>query len=320
MLELAIPLRKTFEKSALADFTAWLSPLPKDAAWYVISDYCFQDKLKQSDVASFTILLNHDKHENIARYIGAIAPKDIKSTRTVSTEFLRYLNSPVMFHITFVVDRSCNMLREYATKENMKMFLPGFEDYVRRIDSASSFEVGYVASVLKRARSFNASFEAKSVNVSLSRQVYLVATFASLVFHYLNQLKSPSHIAWVSDRDALVDRCDGFVFDLAYFMFLSEYEGVVSAQADRAQHLIDKPQFIFKLPEKGEPNLYDHFIRIPDYLAGTLADFEINSRAFSKEKFYTVCDNSLIDSPNHAILQLQGNGADLYVRRFVYVA
>ena len=84
MLELAIPIKENFQKSALKDLTLWFATLPDNASWYVISDYCFGDKTKKNDSATFSILLNHDKLENIKDYINHFAPKDIKSSRKVS--------------------------------------------------------------------------------------------------------------------------------------------------------------------------------------------------------------------------------------------
>jgi len=60
MLDLAIPLRETIDKSALSEMTEWFSDIPSNAAWYVVSDYCFDDDQKKNDVASFAVLLNHD--------------------------------------------------------------------------------------------------------------------------------------------------------------------------------------------------------------------------------------------------------------------
>jgi len=318
MLELAIPIKETIEKSIFEELVTWFSELPDNAEWYVISDYCFEDREKKNDVASFSVLLNHDKLKNIKEYINSFTPKDIKSTRTVSPAFLQYVNSPVIFTFTFVLDRSSKLLRDYAEKDNMQSFLPEFHNFVKIIESNSSFEKGFVESVLRRAKQFHESFKTKNFNARLSRQIYLVATFASLIFLYLNKVKKPSHIAWVSDRDALVDKYDGFVYDLAYFMFLAEYSQDTSVREGAKPLRIDKPHFIFPLPAKSGSNEYDELIRIPDYLAGTLADLDIDANEFTKDKYYTVLKSSLVNSKNHAIIHLRGSGPDIWSRRLVY--
>lgn len=317
MLELSKPIKTTFEQSTLRDLEYWFSDFPVDATWYVVSDYCFGDKNKNSDSVSFSILLNHDKIENIKEYIRAFAPKDIKSTRSVSKGFIQYINSPVIFHITFMIDRKTKYMKDYATKENMQEFLSYFRDFVSEVGKNSIFDDGFISSVMKRSYEFERDFKNKNMNLRLSRQIYLVAVFASLVFYYLNRSKKPSHIKWISDRDAINKRYDGFIYDLSYFLFLSEMGQEVSSK-DGTITLLHKPQFIFPVEDELENGKYDELIRIPDYLAGTLADLNMNTGEFTKDKFYTVFFDSLLESKNHSVIQVYGNGERLSSRRIGY--
>ena len=212
------------------------------------------------------------------------------------------------------------LLKDYADENNMESFLLAFKDFVKQIDSNSAFYEGFVESVLKRASAFQKDFGGKNFNAKLSRQIFLVATFVSLVFYYLNKIKEPSHIAWISDRDALIDRYDGFIYDLAYFMFLAECSSAIS-EADKSKKIIlDKPNFVFTVPEKTGKNFYDELIRIPDYLAGTLADIDIDENEFSKDKYYAVLYHSLVNSKNHAIFHVYGDSSKLSSRRLAYRA
>ena len=317
MLELAIPLRKTIDKTTLSDLSAWFAELPSNASWYVISDYCFDDDSKKNDVASFAVLLRHDTLTNIKNYINAFAPKDLKQTRNISPDFLKYVNSPVIFNLTFAIDKKSKFLRDYASKEYMEEFFEGFEEFINIINT-SALEPGYIDGVLRRARETRESLKPKNANIRLFRQIFLVATFASLVFHYLNKVKSPSQIVWVSDRDAMIDRCGGFIYDLSYFMFLAEYLRVPPGEASADDMTIDKPHFLYQIPPKSGVNEHDELVRIPDYLAGTIADLDISENKFSKSKYYTVLEHSLVNSKNHAVIHVLGSGQDLYVKRLVY--
>jgi hypothetical protein len=53
----------------------------------------------------------------------------------------------------------------------------------------------------------------------LARQVFLVAAYAAVVLNYLDLSAEPSHVSWISDRDAILQRHDGIVWDLATIMF-----------------------------------------------------------------------------------------------------
>ncbi len=318
MLELAIPIKKSFAQSTIKDLENWFRDIPEGASWYVISDYCFGDETKKNDVVSFSLLLHHDKLENIKDYIKAFAPKDLKKTRTMSEGFLKYINSPVIFNISFVIDRNSKYMKDYSDAENMRSFLPAFRDIVEIIASNSNIENDYFALVKKRTEIFERDFKNKNFNSKLSRQIYLVSTFASLIFYYLTIIKKPAHIAWISDRDAIIDRYEGIVFDFAYMMFLAEYSEIISHK-EGSPVMIDEPKFTFLEPEKGAVNAYDELVRIPDYLAGTLADFDIENREFSKNKYYQILEQSLVNSKNHAIIQIYGDSKKLSARRLAFM-
>ena len=49
-----------------------------------------------------------------------------------------------------------------------------------------------------------------------------------------------------------------------------------------------EPEFLFGLPEWDGKNEYAEFIRIADYLAGTLADIKLPEMTFSHAKFEPV--------------------------------
>lgn len=319
MLEIAIPIKKSFTQSTIKDLENWFRSIPEGASWYVISDYCFGDKNKKNDVVSFSILLYHDKLENIKGYINAFAPKDLKKTRTVSEGFLKYINSPVIFNISFIINRNSKYMKDYSDAENMKSFLPAFRDIVEMIASNSNIEDDYFALVKRRTEIFEKDFKNKNFNAKLSRQIYLVSTFASLIFYYLTIIKKPAHITWISDRDAIIDRYEGIVFDFAYIMFLAEYSETMATRED-SPIMIDEPKFTFLEPEKTAVNAYDELVRIPDYLAGTLADFDIEKQEFSKDKYYQMLKQSLVNSQNHAIIQVSGDSQKLSARRLVFMA
>ncbi|EGR0858913.1 hypothetical protein EW131_22800, partial [Vibrio vulnificus] len=178
---------------------------------------------------------------------------------------------------------------------------------------------GYIDGVMKKVKTFESDFSKKNFNSKLARQIYIVSAFASVVFEILTIAKKPKYIQWVSDRDALLERYDSFVFDLAYFLFLQGY----SEHFERTENsvlMLDTPQFIFPEPEKSGKNYFDELIRIPDYLAGTLADFDVSSNKFSKDKYDTILLNSLVNSRNQAVIHVTGKGNELLCKRLVHEA
>jgi hypothetical protein len=133
MIDIILALKNVLEKSARDDLVAWLGGLPRNAAWHVISDYVFEDPDK-SNVATFVLLLHHDKLDVLRGYIDNIAPADIKSVRSPPEGMIRYLNSPVAFSISIVLQGQPDFLKGFATSENMIAQLDEFGDMLERFE------------------------------------------------------------------------------------------------------------------------------------------------------------------------------------------
>lgn len=318
MLDLFSPLDITF-RTISADLAKWFSAYPEDAAWNVVSDYCIGDPQKKNDTIAFSVIAHHDTTENIRQLIAAVAPTDIKSTRQASLGLRQYLKCPVTFSVTYVVSRRSALLRDYIDTDNMRDFLPDFEAYLRSVQGHSPVSGEYFDSVYKRLAQFKRDIEKnKQFNAKLARQVYMVAAFASSVFKHLVLTKKPAYIRWISDRDAILDRYDALVYDLGYLYFLLQYGQTLDFSDPGVATLIGKPRLIFEIPEKTGKNRNDELVRLPDHLAGTLADFDIEAGAFTHEKFGTIFGDVFVNSPNNAIIQVLGDASRVTTRRLVF--
>ncbi|MFA1677420.1 hypothetical protein ACDY97_33220 [Rhizobium mongolense] len=116
----------------------------------------------------------------------------------------------------------------------------------------------------------------------------------------------------ISDRDAMFDKFDRVTFDLAflYFQLLRMQTGKVSYY----------PEILLGLPGWDGENQYNAFIRIPDYLAGTVADMTLPSMTFTHEKFQPVFDNVFVNAPNAALIEVLGNKEKITARRVGFSA
>lgn len=317
MLDLFDPLETSF-RSIASGMADWFAASPPDAHWTVVSDYCIGDAGKKNDVVSFVIVASHDTLDNICSYIAVAAPKDIKNIRTVPTGIMQYLGLPVTFSVSFLVSRESHLLRDYIALANMEDFLPEVEDFLRTVQAHSSVPNAYFDDVAKRLRLFKRDIAAnRQFNARLARQVFLVATFGAQVFKHLAVTKQPSQIRWISDRDAILDRYDGLVYDLAYVIFLLFYSTVLD-RPDGGLILLDKPRFLFEVPEKSGQHRYDELVRLPDYLAGTLADIDLDTLKFTHEKFEQMWRGALVRSPNNTVVQVLGNAERVTTRRIAF--
>ena len=308
MFDLIQVLQETLSKSALADLGAWFGKYPKGAFWYVMSDYVLDDPNKH-DVVSFVILLRHDKQEVILDYIQAIAPTDIKHSGAASEGMIRYLNCPVAFSFNFVLDEEKpSFLSSYAKPENMLLELESLLGFAERMGQVSTETGDYFEQVAKRLKRFIQELKQKG-NQKLARKIFILAAYAAVVFDYLDLVAEPKVLAWVSDRDAMIDRHDGVVYEIATLAFYV----LKFSRTDGAS--IATPRLIHTLQESTGANILDPLIRMPDYLAGTIADMNLECFEFSHEKFETVAAGCLMGQKNHVVARVKWTGAGFTVQR-----
>lgn len=312
MFEL-IKLLDTVYRTIAADLAVWFEQLPQGAAWNVFSDYCVGDANKSNDTFAFAIVLNHDTQANIEEYIGAVAPSDIKGSRSSSEGLISYLRSPVVFSIIYVVEKKSKLLRDYMTDDNIRGALQDMREVVSQLATIVPKKVDHYRAVDKRLASFQTEMKRRARNSTLARQILLCAAFASIVCRHLAATKKPKFIRWISDRDAIFEKHDKVGFDLAFLYF--HLQRMVDGQ-DAAE-----PEFLFGLPGWDGKNEYAEYIRIADYLAGTLADIKLPEMTFSHAKFEPVFHGLFVNGPNSALVEvLARDGGGVTARRLIPTA
>jgi hypothetical protein len=312
MFDVIVALQKVLDRSAKKDISAWLAPLSKGAVWHVISDYVFGDP-DRHDTASFVLLLHHDKLDAILSYIDNQAPVDIKKSRSASEGLIRYLTSPVAFSFTFVLDEGDKILATYAPVPAMIEGLQELSSIVASMDANTGQRNPYFSQVQKRLTGFMDDLKHKG-NAKLARQVFLVATYAAVVLNYLDLSAEPSQVSWVSDRDAILQRHDGIVWDLATIMFYM-IKGHRISVADGEHTAIDKPTLLHIRTDESGENFLDPLIRMPDYLAAAASDMNLGTFGFSHPKLASIGSACFSKAANSVLCTLTWSGDGFLVRR-----
>jgi hypothetical protein len=254
----------------------------------------------------------HDTDQNIASWISAFAPKDVKGTRTPSDEFLDYFCSPVTFSYSFLVEKNSNYLKAAITVDAMSSIAKSLREVVAHWKSAEPPNEQYYTDLDGKLQLLESELSSKNPSTALLRKVFLVASFGALVFHLVHEEKSPLSIRWISDRDAMFDRHDGLAFDLAWLLF--------QIMRRRSGGAIDvlRPQLIFSSPLMDGITKHDEFVRLPDYLAGTLADLRLPNVMFSHPKFPTIFNRLFVDALNNAIVEIVAPPGRITSRRLAF--
>lgn len=301
----------------------WFARYPAGMPWSVISDYCIGDANKRNDVFSFVVVAPHDKAENICEYIARVAPKDLKNIRKVPLGLIQYLTCevPVTFSVSFVMRREDALLRDYLSIEAMSALIGGAISFMD--DRCSLYhdarDIDFHRGSIKRLKAFKRDLEHKGVNAKLARQIHLLAAMVATLCNLLNQAVSAKAIRWISDRDAMFERHDAVVSDLAYIYYLTQAIEFASPEQRKAQNLGESlATLVFEIPEKTGKHRFDQLVRLPDYLAGTLADLNSETMAVSKGKFDAVLNNVFVNSENNWLVQFVSTGERITARSALF--
>lgn len=309
-----LPVLMQATHTARNTMTKWFENYPPGYPWMVASDYCIGDVNKPNDVFSFVIIAPHDTVDNICEYIAGAAPKDLKNTKDIPLGLIQYLSCefPVTFSISFVLKREEALLRAHLDVENMLEFLPAAIAYLeRRLQQypAERTVEGHQATV-KRFKAFARELANKNLNAKLARQMHLAAAASATVFNNLNLARQPKTIRWISDRDALIARHDAVVYDLTYVYYMLQAEQYAMGELEDGRAApTTLADLGFEIPEQTGKHRYDEIVRLPDYLAGTLADLNSETMAMSRDKFDVVLNHVFVNSTTNLIVQLfSGDG------------
>ncbi|PQJ26079.1 hypothetical protein BSZ31_15125 [Limnobacter sp. SAORIC-690] len=301
----------------------WFARYPAGMPWSVISDYCIGDVNKGNDVFSFVVVAPHDKAENISEYIARVAPKDLKNTGKVPLGLIQYLTCevPVTFSVSFVTRREDVLLRDYLSMQAMDALVAGAISFMhdRLALYQHKHDIEYHENAIRRLKAFKRELEHKGANAKLARQIHLVAAMVATLCNLLNQAVGASVIRWISDRDAMFERHDAVVSDLAYVYYLTQAIEFATPEQQIAQsHGESLATLVFEIPEKTAKHRFDELVRLPDYLAGTLADLNNETMAVSREKFDVVLNNVFVNSKNNWLVQMTSTGERITARSALF--
>lgn len=304
-----LPVLMQATKTARTTLGEWFEGYPSGLPWTVASDYCIGDINKPNDVFSFVVIAPHDKADNICEYIAGAAPKDLKNTKDIPLGLVQYLTCevPVTFSISFVLRREEALLRAHLDVENMLEFVPAaigyLEHRLEQYPAERTLEVH--EETVKRFKAFGRELASKNLNAKLARQMHLAAATSATVFNNLFFARQPKAIRWVSDRDALIARHDAVVYDLTYVYYMLQAEMHAMGELE-ARRPVPRTQsnLVFEIPEQTSKHRYDEIIRLPDYLAGTLADLNSESMATSRDKFDVVLNQVFVNSKTNWVVHL----------------
>lgn len=259
--------------------------------WMILSDYCFDDNKKVNNSITFTIMPYYSlcEVENLDLIIDKNFPKDIKSIKTANPAFLQLMTSGYFFHLSFLFKKDYYIYASSKQEEKKIIkdeFKRIYEEY-RNIDDFDSFS--------KKLKILINDMNSNSFNLNLIKKTLLISHLAGYISYLISYYNQAEIIGYFSDRDKHLEYGDGIGLDL----FSLNYQYIcginnINNIAKIVSHKVNSHETIW----------YESFNRIPDYITGTLASWDINHNIPIKKKFREVMENVLTVQDYNIILKL----------------
>jgi len=292
-------IEETVNKTTINDFRQYLSGLPTYSKWVICSDYCIDDPNKPNDTATFTIIPYYDDFNNIQTKISDIAPTDIKNTRSIRQDFLNYHKSGKIFHFAYIFGKRCNHVLKNHAKEDIVSYLNETIKMLEKWKINTPCNKDYFEKIIKKIKALIQESNKKSFNQNLLKKIMISNLLAAYTAYLLSKETKVEIIGWFSDRDEIISSFQRIVFDFFHMNY--------HCLCDRDKIDDSKIKLVITDPtQNGNKNKlwYDELNRLPDFITGTLSDFDFTKNIVSKAKFSTMLEGCIADNDKISILKL----------------
>lgn len=289
----------TFKKSANEIFANFFRKNADITKWMVFSDYAFYDKKKHSDVVTYSFIPYIQDFQVASELIDKASFKDIKSLSRVNDEFIKLIKNSPILNVTITLDRA----RRLSFDDERHDLFQTFEGLEKMLDSwriTTPEACDHYENFLSDIASLKEGLKKKNVNIKIIRDIYIISTLAAYLMFEVAKVIDVDKIGWFSDRDSLLSYQGAkfkspIIFTLTHTLYHLFCE---------QQHIDSKNNPLFGVPETTGRVWYDAFIRIPDLICATLADYNPRENKFSHDKFRPVYENLLTSNDNNLFFKL----------------
>ncbi|MCZ6688694.1 MAG: hypothetical protein O7H41_03725 [Planctomycetota bacterium] len=289
---------KGFSQSQLERYFARIGKCPK---WSIHSDYCLGDPNKPNDVAVFTLVPYVADIGELNRLVGGKLKSDLKRKRQIGQEEIACLNSELFFHFAFVMSKRRYIFSQSkgdSEKKRMHEAVLVTQRMLRGWISDEKVNQEFALGLLDKLARLEPRLAAGSANLKLLKNIFLISALGASIAGILAELAGARLIGWLSDRDSIIRAQDGLAFDCFHMGF--------SGLAEMTKQNWDEVKLVYANPSEHSPDgtWYDALNRLPDHLAGALADFSFSDAQSSTEKAHQVLISCITNRARVAVHRL----------------
>jgi hypothetical protein len=263
--------------------------------WIIASDYVIGDKDRRHDSLCYTIYpLFQDHPLKPWAEIPTLIAEDLKSTSQIDDRIIACLRDASRFSFCFILPKRRHLFKNLThARQNIDdsiVIMQGWKDADTHLD------------LIRRMGRLRQSAKSKAFNTKLLSDIMIVSTIAAVLAYYLTKLTQPRIISWFSDRDDIISAYSKVAHDL----FAINHSAMCREQGVPYSNVkigLGDPRPDPRAPSR---SWYDALVRVPDFLAGTLAAFNYVDRTFEggKQKIPDLLTKVFCEAENIAILVL----------------
>lgn len=263
-------LDETMNKESKIRFCNYLKKYKDIKKWSICSDYCLDDKNKNSNVYTFALFpVTKDISELKEEVVQNIKSEIKKSGNFIPESTLNYLNNNDFFIFNFVFPK--DFLKNYFSKNfNKESEISSIEEQIKIIKNNRKND--YKDVIVNSLNNLIKKMKERNFNLSLYKKILLNSFLAAYLCTFLQRQKNIETYSWLSDRDNMTTYGSGIINAL-YLWRKEEIKKIIKIKFSPIE------EGITILESKTKP-FYDELIRVPDYFCGTLASLI----KFSKNK------------------------------------
>ncbi len=286
-------LNNTFFKSSLKDLQVYLKKFSWCKTWWIASDYCLDDKQKANDVIAISIMPYINTPDSICNYIQKHISCDIKHSKIIPHEAIDFLrNNDFIFNIAFIIDKKKHVFSspDHTRLENIRACL------AKTIQELKS-QPDYIEE-LRNFKKFEQKAKSSNFNVKLFENTYLISYLIAYISNILVLSAGATKLCWFSDRDAIIDMKP----NITPLLYTLNVYGLLNKNKYPFNCL---NEFLLAMAKESNDNLwFDEIVRIPDYVAGTLASWNIKINRVDKAKHKKMLEGVFSDNFRIAIINI----------------
>jgi len=280
---------------------AYFERLHEFSNWVIVSDYSIGSVGEPNDVAAFTVMPRVGSLVELDREVGICLRGDLKQVRGISDLAIGCLRCDLFYTFAFVMPRERCLFSQQKPEAEAAAQLAAVRGTLEYYEGTLQGELQnseLVKALVRKLRLLEPRVRNRSANLKLLRDISLVPSLAACIVSIVQEFAAAAEVGWLSDRDNIVRAYD----ELAYEIFVLSHSWLAEQRGQNGKNT----HLVFANPPdvKGKRIWYDSLVRIPDYVAGALANYDLIEDSITRLKVERIITECLRDRRHFAMHKL----------------